>query len=449
MGLETDRIEGALTSRLSSARRWDGEPFLATNRDEVFEAAGSRYTYAANPLAMKEASGGLQRLALVGMSCQASINGTLQARRVNKYARRIEITLGLLCSKSFAYDGMRQVVTEDYGVPLDDIAKVNIKGRFQLWRRSTGELVEIPLKSCSRPPEGCKLCPDFAAEHADIATGGLGQRDGWTLAVVRTQRGEDWMREAEADGVITVRPGEEGPGGAGPHGQAGRPLRTLAGRADRRPGRRGCSRWCRPAEEAPEPPRSADLQGYGGDVVTFPLARHLRYRPVRDLIRSSPGAVRRRSARSMPWGRGIATDRDEQQRQQRQELEEIRRSFAEMGAAWARCSSRPRPTSRSRPMGGAPATPATPAPEVFQARPRWWWAGLLALLFVAGTASAGSCPGAGTARTRRPSPGDDGHHRTPASTTQATVQGPTVVSVPEDVWTRPSWPTRSFPTSEP
>ncbi|HKP99435.1 MAG TPA: Coenzyme F420 hydrogenase/dehydrogenase, beta subunit C-terminal domain [Actinomycetes bacterium] len=212
-GLETGRIEGALTSRLSSVRRWDGEPFLATTRDEVLEAAGSRYTYAANPLAMKEAEQrGLKRLALVGMSCQASINGTLQARRVNKYARRIEITLGLLCSKSFGYDGLRQVITEDYGVPLDDIAKVNIKGRFQLWRRSTGEQVEIPLKQLQQATrEGCKLCPDFAAEHADIATGGLGQRDGWTLAVVRTQRGEDWMGEATAAGVITVRPGEDDP----------------------------------------------------------------------------------------------------------------------------------------------------------------------------------------------------------------------------------------------
>src|SRR5215218_4986186 len=177
-GLETGRIEGALTSRLSATRTWDGEPFLATTRDEVLEAAGSRYTYAANPLAMKEAERrGLKRLALVGMSCQASINGTLQARRVNKYARRIEITLGLLCSKSFGYDGLRRVVTEDYGVPLDDIAKVNIKGRFQLWRRSTGEQVEIPLKQLAQATrEGCKLCPDFAAEHADIATGGLGQR---------------------------------------------------------------------------------------------------------------------------------------------------------------------------------------------------------------------------------------------------------------------------------
>jgi coenzyme F420 hydrogenase subunit beta len=212
-GLATGRIEGALTSRLSATRIWDGEPFLATTREEVLEAAGSRYTYAANPLAMKEAERrGLRRLALVGMSCQASINGTLAARRVNKYARRIELTLGLLCSKSFGYDGLRRVVTEEYGVPLEDVAKVNIKGRFQLWRRSTGEQVEIPLKQLAQATrEGCKLCPDFAAEHADIATGGLGQRDGWTLAVVRTARGEQWLTEAEAAGVVTVRPGEEDP----------------------------------------------------------------------------------------------------------------------------------------------------------------------------------------------------------------------------------------------
>jgi coenzyme F420 hydrogenase subunit beta len=212
-GLATGRIEGALTSRLSATRTWDGEPFLATTREEVLEAAGSRYTYAANPLAMKEAERrGLRRLALVGMSCQASINGTLAARRVNKYARRIELTLGLLCSKSFGYDGLRRVVTEDYGVPLEDVAKVNIKGRFQLWRRSTGEQVEIPLPQLAQATrEGCKLCPDFAAEHADIATGGLGQRDGWTLAVVRTARGEEWLTGAEAAGVITVRPGEQDP----------------------------------------------------------------------------------------------------------------------------------------------------------------------------------------------------------------------------------------------
>jgi coenzyme F420 hydrogenase subunit beta len=212
-GLETGRIEGALTSRLSGSRLWDCEPFLATTRDEVMEAAGSRYTYAANPLAMKQAEErGLKRLALVGMSCQASINGTLAARGVNKYARRIELVVGLLCSKSFEYEGMRSVITEDYGIPLEDVAKVNIKGKFQLWRRSTGERVDIPLKKMQDVTRaGCKLCPDFAAEHADISTGGLGQTDGWTLTVVRTRRGQEWLDGLAAAGLITVRPGEEDP----------------------------------------------------------------------------------------------------------------------------------------------------------------------------------------------------------------------------------------------
>jgi coenzyme F420 hydrogenase subunit beta len=212
-GLESGRIEGALTSRLSTTRLWDCEPFLATTRQEVLEAAGSRYTYAANPLAMRQAEErGLKHLALVGMSCQASINGTLAARRVNKYARRIELTIGLLCSKSFEYEGMRRILTEDYGIPLEDVAKVNIKGRFQVWRRSTGELVEIPLKRMQEATRaGCKLCPDFAAQHADISAGGLGQRDGWTLTVVRTARGEEWLDAACKAGVVTARPGAEDP----------------------------------------------------------------------------------------------------------------------------------------------------------------------------------------------------------------------------------------------
>ena len=212
-GIETGRIEGALTSRRSRTRLWDCEPFLATTRAEVLEAAGSRYTYSANPLAMKEAEArGLRRLALVGMSCQAAINGTLQARRVNKYARRIELTLGLLCSKSFEYEGMRSTLAA-HGVPLDDVAKVNIKGRFQVWRRSTGELVEIPLARLREATrKGCALCPDFAAEHADIALGGLGQTEGWTITIVRTLRGEEWLAAAEADGVVKLRPGDEDPG---------------------------------------------------------------------------------------------------------------------------------------------------------------------------------------------------------------------------------------------
>lgn len=213
-GLEHGLIDGALVSAMSEEREWDCVPAVATTKEEVLATAGSRYTYSANPLAMKEAEKrGLKNLALVGMSCMASINGTLSARNVNKYRKRIGLVIGLLCSKSFDYEGlMVGKIQGEMGIPLTDVSKVNVKGKFQIWKKSTGEEVDIPLKECHPfTREGCKLCPDFAAQHADISTGGLGQLGGWTLTIVRTERGAEWMRAVEAAGLIETRPGSEDP----------------------------------------------------------------------------------------------------------------------------------------------------------------------------------------------------------------------------------------------
>jgi coenzyme F420 hydrogenase subunit beta len=175
----------------------------------VLATAGSRYTYSANPLAMAEAEERkLKQIALVGMSCQASINGTVAARKVNKYKRRIALTIGLLCSKTFTYEGQEQVLAE-HGIDIADVTKVNIKGRYIGWTRDGG-YHEIPLKEFhphTRP--GCKLCPDFAAEHADIATGGIGAENDWTLAIVRTARGEEWMQGVIDAGLVEVKPAED------------------------------------------------------------------------------------------------------------------------------------------------------------------------------------------------------------------------------------------------
>ena len=35
------------------------------------------------------------------------------------------------------------------------------------------------------------MCPDFAAEHADISTGGIGKYNDWTLTIVRTDLGRE------------------------------------------------------------------------------------------------------------------------------------------------------------------------------------------------------------------------------------------------------------------
>ncbi len=56
------------------------------------------------------------------------------------------------------------------------------------------------------------MCPDFAAEHADISTGGIGAFNDWTLTIVRTDLGREIMEGLLAEGMIEVRPGDDDPG---------------------------------------------------------------------------------------------------------------------------------------------------------------------------------------------------------------------------------------------
>lgn len=212
--LEKDEIDGALVSKLAGdGATWNPEPTFASTPEEILAAAGSRYTYSANTLAYTAAlEAGAEKLAMVGMSCQASVLPMMQTRGVRKVARRFSLNIGLLCSKTFDDRIFDELIGRQYGIQRESIAKMNIKGKFQLWL-DEGGYEEVPLKECQPfTREGCKSCPDFAAQHADISTGGLGQAGGWTLTLVRTPRGRDIIDRMNSDGAIEIRPGSDDPG---------------------------------------------------------------------------------------------------------------------------------------------------------------------------------------------------------------------------------------------
>ena len=212
--LENDVVDAALVSGLEGdGSTWRATPMVARTREDVVATAQSRYTYSANLLAYEEAvEGGAERIALVGMGCMASAPGAMQARKAGKVARRLSLTIGLLCSKTFDDSIFDDLFEARYGLARADIAKMNIKGVFQLWTKD-GAYHEIPLKEAQPfTREGCKHCPDFAAEHADLSAGGIGAFGDWTLVIARTDLGRDLLGSMKERRLIETRPGDDDPG---------------------------------------------------------------------------------------------------------------------------------------------------------------------------------------------------------------------------------------------
>ena len=136
----------------------------------------------------------------------------MRQRKAGKPARRISLNIGLLCSKTFDDAIFEELFEAKYGLKKADMRKMNIKGVFQIWMKN-GDYHEIPLKECHAwTREGCKMCPDFAAEHADISTGGIGSFNDWTLTIIRTDAGRDLIDRMVRDKWIEVRPGDDDPG---------------------------------------------------------------------------------------------------------------------------------------------------------------------------------------------------------------------------------------------
>jgi coenzyme F420 hydrogenase subunit beta len=212
--LEHGYIDAALVSYLEGdGSTWKAIPGVARTKEQVLAAAGSRYTYSANTMAYADAvAAGAEKLALVGMSCMSSSPPAMTVRKAGKVARRFALNIGLLCSKTFDDAIFEELFEAKYGLRKQDMVKMNIKGVFQVWMKD-GSYHEVPLKECHAwTREGCKSCPDFAAEHADISTGGIGAFNDWTLTIVRTDLGREILIKMLEDGTIEGRPGDDDPG---------------------------------------------------------------------------------------------------------------------------------------------------------------------------------------------------------------------------------------------
>lgn len=203
-------IDSAIVSGISHEKPFFPIPRLVSTPQEVLECAGTRYTYSPNLLALQEAVKQKRKsLAFVSTPCQIQAIRKIEAFPLKKYSNLIKFTVGLMCTESFTYAGLLQKhIQEIMGVNLNDIKKINIKGKVLVTTKS-GETKTIPLQEAKQyTRKGCLPCTDFSAELADISTGGLGL-SGWTFTIIRTKKGEEIFEGAKKAGAIQTRSVEE------------------------------------------------------------------------------------------------------------------------------------------------------------------------------------------------------------------------------------------------
>jgi coenzyme F420 hydrogenase subunit beta len=221
--LENNIIDGVITTRMRKDSPLETEAFIARTRDEIIEASKSKYCPVAANICLKEILNENGRFAAVGLPCH--IHGIRKAEQVNRELRKkIILKFGLLCSHTVDFEGTRFIINK-MGFNEDDIASINYRGEG--WpgamsiKTKAGVCSRLPLlgswhaywivfSSFFFTPVRCTMCPDEAAELADISFGDAWlpefkkETRGMSILVSRTIMGEELLTQAKAAKKISL-----------------------------------------------------------------------------------------------------------------------------------------------------------------------------------------------------------------------------------------------------
>lgn len=188
---------------------WEAYPHVATTKEEIIDAAGTKYT--SSPVVQALASAVMEmdkrRVAVVGVPChiRAIRKMMYSDRGYLKLGHAVAFTIGIFCMESMHFERFLRYLWSK-GVKIEEVKKFEItRGKFIVINKDGSEILKVPLKELENCMTGCKKnCGDFAAEMADVSVGAVGAPQGWSTVIVRTKLGEMILMNAVKDGYLEV-----------------------------------------------------------------------------------------------------------------------------------------------------------------------------------------------------------------------------------------------------
>jgi coenzyme F420 hydrogenase subunit beta len=183
-------------------------PSLVTRPADVFLRSLSKYAAAPTLAALNGAiAEGYGDLGVVATPCQAAAIAQMRSNPMNdpSFKDPTALVVGLFCTWALDFRRFEAFLAEKMSLP--EIVKIDIPP-------PPASVLEVYLKEGKREfpldeirsfvPEACAYCPDMTAEFADVSVGVLEGRPDMNTLIIRTERGEEIVREARRQGYLEL-----------------------------------------------------------------------------------------------------------------------------------------------------------------------------------------------------------------------------------------------------
>ncbi len=209
--LEERLVDAVVVARKTKGLQ--GEVVVARRKEEILEAAGSRWSIVPFTLKLKEIllSSNVRRAALVGLPCQAQYLFQVKNYPLleTDFSEKIGFIISLFCMGTFATEAFLSYIARSKGIAPETIENV----RFE-----EGKIVVVHEKGVLRLPIGeiiqymqlgCLICPDYTGVFADISAGVSKYKPGYTVLIARNEESKKIIEDASKKGYLELVEADE------------------------------------------------------------------------------------------------------------------------------------------------------------------------------------------------------------------------------------------------
>jgi len=211
---DKNKIDAAIVSEYDE--KLQPIPKIIYNKEDLLKSSGTRYSISSNILPLTELYNIAEeivekqhqiydinqiRMAFVGTPCQCRAVRKMQLLNISP-AHVIKYVFGLFCMENFDYDKLFELVKKETNEDPTNIAKMNIKKNFFIINKEN-KVYEVELKKFDDAVRNhCHDCDEFTGRFADISFGGSGAVQQNSMVIIRTEKGEELIRDVTIAGYI-------------------------------------------------------------------------------------------------------------------------------------------------------------------------------------------------------------------------------------------------------